>query len=117
MDEYALIMRHEDGTKIASPEQMKLWMDQTMEWLGTISAEGKLVSGTGLLFDDARVVKPHRIVEQRPFGGFQETIGGYIIVRAESIDEAVRFAHGCPVLQGEGNSVEVRKIARGDGTH
>jgi len=33
-----------------------------------------------------------------------------IIVKAESIEEAVEFAKGCPVLQGEGNSVEVRRI-------
>ena len=35
----------------------------------------------------------------------------------ESVDEAVEFAKGCPVLQGDGNSVEVRKIAKGDGMH
>ncbi|MBD0378319.1 MAG: transcription initiation protein, partial [Flavisolibacter sp.] len=52
-----------------------------------------------------------------PFGDIKETIGGYIIVKADSVDEAVEMAKGCPVLQGEGNSVEVRKIARGDGTH
>lgn len=42
----------------------------------------------------------------------KETIGGYIIVKAESIEEAVGFAQGCPILQGDGNSVEVRRIAR-----
>jgi Uncharacterized protein conserved in bacteria len=47
----------------------------------------------------------------------KETLGGYIIVRAESADEAAEFAKGCPVLAGEGNTVEVRKIARGDGVH
>ena len=50
-------------------------------------------------------------------GDIKETIGGYIIVKAESVDEAVEFAKGSPVLQGEGNSVEVRKIVRGDGMH
>lgn len=38
MDEYALIMRHQDGSKIASPEQMQIWMDQTMEWIQTIAS-------------------------------------------------------------------------------
>jgi hypothetical protein len=40
-----------------------------------------------------------------------------MIVRAESVEEAVEFAKGCPVLQGEANSVEVRRIARRDGVH
>jgi hypothetical protein len=120
MDEYALIMRHEDGMKVASPEQIQAWMKQTMDWIQTIAAQNKLVSGTGLPFADARVVtnrNSKKVVTNGPFGEIKETIGGLIVVRANSIDEAVDFAKGCPVLQGEGNSLEVRKIAKNDGVH
>lgn len=113
MDEFILIMRHEDGGKLASPEQLQMWMQQTMDWLGGIAAQNKLVhQGNGLSFEDARVVKSDKVVVNGPFGEIKETIGGYIIVRAESVDEAVEFAKGCPVLQGEGNTMEVRKIAK-----
>ncbi|GAB4036980.1 YciI family protein [Spirosoma gilvum] len=111
MDEYVLVMRNEDGKNLASPEQMQIWMKQTMDWIGGIAAQNKYVSGTGLPFEDARVVHPNNIVTNGPFGDIKETIGGFITVRAESVDEAVEFAKGCPVLQGEGNSVEVRRIA------
>ncbi|MCW3086776.1 MAG: transcription initiation protein, partial [Sediminibacterium sp.] len=57
------------------------------------------------------------LVTNGPFGDIKETIGGFIIVKADSIEEAVEFAKGSPVLQGEGNSVEVRKIAKDDGVH
>ena len=120
MDEYALIFRHEDGTKVASPEQIQIWMKQTMDWISTISAQNKFVSGTGLPFDNARVVKHQKgkkVVTNGPFGEIKETIGGFVIVKAESVEEAVEFAKGSPVLQGEGNSVEVRRIAKNDGTH
>lgn len=120
MEEYALIMRHQDGNKIASPEQMQAWMKQTMDWIGGIAAQNKFVGGTGLPFDDARVVitkNSKSIVTNGPFGDIKETIGGFITLRADSIEEAVEFAKGCPVLQGEGNSVEVRKIAKRDGVH
>ena len=117
MEEYALIMRHEDGRKIASPEQMEIWMKQTMDWIGGIAAQNKFVGGTGLPFEDARVVKHNKVVTNGPFGEIKETIGGFMTVKAESIEEAVEFAKGCPVLQGEGNTVEVRKIAKGDGLH
>ena len=120
MDEYALIMRHMDGQEVASPEQMEDWMKQTMDWIGGIAAQNKFVSGTGLPFDSARVVTTKNsksIVTNGPFGDIKETIGGFIIVKAESIDEAVEFAKGCPVLTGEGNSMEVRKIAKNDGAH
>lgn len=117
MEEFLLIMRHQDGSKIASPEQMQEWMKQTMEWIGKIAAQNKFVSGTGLPFDEARVVRSNKLVTNGPFGEIKETIGGFMTVRADSIDEAVEFAKGCPVLQGEGNTVEVRKVAKKDGVH
>jgi hypothetical protein len=92
-------------------------MKQTMDWIGGIAAQNKFVSGTGLPFDDARVVKHNNVVTNGPFGDIKETIGGFIIVKASSVEEAVEFAKGSPVLQGEGNSIEVRKIAKGDGVH
>ena len=120
MDEFILIFRHEDGKKIASPEQMQLWMKQTMDWIGGIAAQNKFKTGNGLPFEDACVVRAksnEKMVTNGPFGDIKETIGGFVIVKAESVEEAVEFAKGCPVLQGEGNSVEVRKIAKEDGVH
>jgi hypothetical protein len=110
MNEFMLIFRHEDGQKVASPEQIQAWMKQTMDWIGGIAAQNKYVGGNGLPFDDAKVVHHNKTVTNGPFGDIKETLGGYIIVRAESADEAAEFAKGCPVLQGEGNTVEVRKI-------
>ena len=117
MDEFILIFRHMDGTKVASPEQLQIWMKQTRDWMAGIAAQNKLVGGNGLPFADSKVVWPKNIVTNGPFGEIKETIGGYIIVKANSIDEAVEFAKGSPVLQGNGNSVEVRKIAKDDGVH
>lgn len=120
MEQYALLFRHEDGKKVASPEQMRVWMQQTMDWIAGIGAQNKFVSGTGLSFEDAHVVTAKgakKLVSQGPFGENKETLGGFIVVKAESTDEAVEFAKGCPVLQGEGNSVEVRKIVQNDGIH
>ncbi len=116
MDEFILIFRHEDGGKVASPEQIQVWMKQTMDWIGGIAAQNKFTSGTGLPFDDARVVWHNNVVTNGPFGAIKETIGGFIIVKADSVEEAVEFAKGSPVLQGAGNSVEVRKIARTQST-
>lgn len=117
MEEYVLIMRHQDGNEVASPEQIQQWMQQTMDWINGIAAQNKFVQGTGLPFNDSCVVHANKMVTNGPFGAIKETVGGFIVVKAESVDEAVEFAKGCPVLQGEGNTVEVRKIARGDGTH
>jgi len=120
MDEYALIPRHEDGAKVATPEQLQMWLKQTEEWIGTIAAQNKFVSGTGLPCEDARVVRKQQsklIVTDGPFGEIKEYVGGIIVIKAESVDEAVEFAKKFPALQVEGNSVEVRKIAKNDGIH
>ena len=112
-----MLFRHEDGNKVASPEQIQVWMKQTMDWIGGIAAQNKFVKGTGILFADAKVVGHNGIVTDGPFGEIKETIGGFITVKADSVDEAVEFAKGCPVLQGDGNTVEVRRIAKNDGVH
>jgi hypothetical protein len=117
MQEYMLIFRHEDGQKVASPEQIQVWMKQTMDWIGGIAAQNKFDHGNGLPFEDAKVVHSNKLVTNGPFGEIKETLGGYVVVKADSVDEAVEFAKGCPILQGEGNTIEVRKIARGDGLH
>lgn len=108
MNEYMLIFRHEDGQKVASPEQIQVWMKQTMDWIGGIAAQNKYVGGNGLFMDGAKVVAHNNVVTNGPFGDIKETIGGYVIVKASDVDEAVEFAKGCPVLQGKGNTVEVR---------
>lgn len=111
MKEFILIFGHENVTGQVLPEQMEAWMKQQMDWVGGIAARNKFVGGTGLLFDGAKVVDHHKMVTNGPFGDIKETIGGYIIVRAESAEEAAEFAKGTPILQGPGNTVEVREIA------
>ncbi len=54
MEEFMLIFRHEDGNKLASPEQMQIWMKQTMDWIGGIAAQNKFSGGNGLPFDDSQ---------------------------------------------------------------
>lgn len=110
MKEFILIFRHENANGKVSPEQMQQWMKQQMEWVDRIAAQNKFIGGTGLLFDDAKTVDHKKMVTNGPFGDIKETIGGYVLVRAESADEAAEFAKGTPILLGEGNTVEVRQI-------
>jgi len=59
----------------------------------------------------------NRTVIDGPFAETKELVAGFWLWEVESVDEAVEFAKGSPVLQGDGNTVEVRKIAKNDGTH
>jgi hypothetical protein len=45
-----------------------------------------------------------------PFVEIKELVGGYMIVSAESLDEAIRIASDCPGLIRPGSGVEVIEI-------
>lgn len=45
-----------------------------------------------------------------PYVETKEVIGGYMIVSAESIEEAIEIARQCPGLVRPGSGVEVREI-------
>jgi hypothetical protein len=115
MEDYMLIFRHMNAKGVASPEQLENWMKQTMDWIGGIAAQNKFVTGQGLDFDDAKTVWHKGVVTDGPFGEIKETLGGFIVVKASSPAEAVEFAKASPILQGDGNSVEVRRIIYHDG--
>ena len=44
-----------------------------------------------------------------PFVEIREQLGGFILVKAESLEEATTLAHGCPALDLQG-SVEIRPL-------
>ena len=48
-----------------------------------------------------------------PFAEGKEVLGGFLICKAGTYDEAVAIANGCPVL-GVGGIVEIREIASMD---
>src|SRR5882724_2723247 len=114
MDEYLILMRLDLITKEAqpSPEQLQVYMKQYQDWVGGIAAQNKFVGGTALSME-GKVIKPHNIITDGPFAEIKESIAGFITIRANDFDEAVGMAMRCPILGGEGNSVEVRKVTGG----
>lgn len=110
MDEFLLLMRLDITTKEAqpSPEQMQEYMKQYQEWIANITAQKKFVGGKGLSFE-GKVVK-NNIVTDGPYAETKESLAGFIIIQANDFNEALTFAKACPILGGDGNSVEVRKV-------
>ena len=52
-------------------------------------------------------------VTDGPFAEAKEVVGGYMIVRADSLEEAVLVAQESPGVMPHGGSVEVREISAG----
>ena len=110
MKEFMLIFRNEvsDGSKMPSEEQMQLIMSEWQSWIKGIAANGKY-SGTNRLYPEGKTLKPGNIITDGPYAEVKEMIGGYLVVKADSIDEAVKMAESCPNIKYGGN-VEVRTV-------
>ena len=91
-----------------SPEQMQSNIQQWMDWAGSIAAQGKMASGKQLSFE-GKTLKPNNVIADGPYAEVKEIIGGYVVVKATNIDEAVKLAEGCPILS-DGGHVEVRSV-------
>ncbi|WP_153797904.1 YciI family protein [Foetidibacter luteolus] len=112
MEEYLILMRLDLLTKEAqpSPEQMEVYMKMYHDWVGGIAAQNKFSGGRGLS-TEGKVLKANNVITDGPYAETKESLAGFIIVKAKDFDEAVSMAKACPILLGEGNSVEVRKIS------
>ena len=110
MKEYLMLFRNEksEGAEPPSPEQMQATMQQWQTWIKGIAEQGKY-SGTNRLQPEGKTLKPGNIITDGPYAEAKEMIGGYLLVKADSLDEAVELAKGCPGLQYGGN-VEVRSV-------
>lgn len=107
MKEFMMIFRHQYAANYApSPEELQAGMIEWQNWIGGIAAQVKFVS-THQLGMDAKVLKPDTSIADGPYTSSNEIVGGNIVVKAFSLEEAVEMAKGCPVLRMGGN-VEVR---------
>lgn len=110
MKDFLLIFRT-DLTKFPdmSPEEMQANMQRWMDWMGGIAAQDKLVDRGNRLRHDGKVRRADGIITDGPYAEIKESIGGYTVVRAESLEEAAQLSQGCPMLNFGGN-VEIREL-------
>jgi len=107
MNEFILIFRFDGSVPFTpSPEQIQESIKQWQAWIGGIAAQGKLVSTNQLEFTGKTLFADGKVKES-PYTEIKEIVGGYLIAKAENLDEAIKLANGCPVLFFGGN-VEVR---------
>lgn len=92
-----------------SPEEIQAEIQAWQKWIGAIAAQGKLKNPGDALGFEGKTLHADGAITDGPYAELKEIIGGFIIVTAESIDEAIQLAHGCPALSN-GGKVEVRDI-------
>ncbi len=111
MTEFMMIFRNDYNPAFSpSPEQMQASIKQWQDWIGGIAAQGKFVSTNRLGFE-GKTLKPNNVITDGPYVEVKEMVGGYIVVKANDLNEAIQLAHGCPILH-IGGHVEVRNVVK-----
>lgn len=111
MKDYLLIYRADfSAIGARTPEEIQAGTKRWMDWIGSIAAQNKLTDRGNRLDQSGKVLKADNLVTNGPYAEIKETIGGYSIIKADSYEEAIELAKGCPVLTMGGN-VEVREIS------
>jgi len=113
MKEFILLFRMDITTSEAQPTpgQMDIYMQDWMEWINDISAHGQLADGGNHLSNSGTVLRSMNRINGEPYTSNNESVSGYIIILAKNEKDALRIARKCPILSGEGTSVEVRETA------
>lgn len=93
--------------KELSPEEMEQEIGEHMTWIEELG--NHYDSGEPLLPQAKSIKGKDKIVTDGPFIESKELIGGFYIINANNMDEAVELSKGCPVLKFGGN-IEVREI-------
>jgi hypothetical protein len=107
---YMLIFRGTDWHKGLSPEEMQQVSDRWMAWFKRLTEQGRAIAGNPLEPTGKMVSgKNGRVVADGPFAESKEAIGGYFLLKVNSLDEAVAIAQECPGLP-YGAKVEVRPV-------
>jgi hypothetical protein len=97
---------------MGSPEQAQRSMQRWMTWMQELDAKGHLKDRGQPLERGGKVVRQQTVVDG-PFTESKDTIGGFSIIEARDLDEAVELSRGCPALDG-GGAVEVRPVMKMD---
>ena len=104
-----IIRGGDDVAASKSPEEMQEHMQDWQKWMGGIAEAGKLVGGQPLQLEAKSLIDAGTKVVDRPLAEGKELVGGYIIVKADTLDEATELAKGCPGFEHD-CSIEVREI-------
>ena len=108
--EYMLLFRGPHWDRGLTPDQLQQAMDKVMAWFEGLNEGGKIKSAQPLGAQGGTISGTNgRFVLDGPFAESKEAVGGYLVLHAANLNEAVEIARSMPTLS-YGVSVEVRPI-------
>ncbi len=108
MSDFTFLYRGLDTS--ASPEQMQQTMQKWRSWFKELGGQGHLKDIGHPLENAGKVVKgTQKAVIDGPFAEAKDVVGGFTLIQARDLEQAVEISKSCPILE-VGGSVEVRPI-------
>ena len=96
MKQYMLAVHHAEGDAIPSPEVIERMFADVDAFNNEVKAEGRWVFGGGLETPDvSTVVRAHQgevVVTDGPFPESKEQLGGFWVLKANDLDDALALA-------------------------
>src|SRR5215468_9219676 len=99
---------------MGTPERAQQNMQRWIAWMSDLDKKGHLKDRGQPLENGGKVVRgQQKTVTDGPFAEAKDLVGGFSLVEATDINQAVELSRGCPALDN-GGSVEVRPIMKMD---
>ena len=109
MKEYLFLLRAGRPANTKTEAENKAGMQAWGIYMGELGKNGQLVGGLPVV-SGGMVVSAKGVLSEPVNAGKEGTVGGYLIVKAESLQKATELAQSCPHIDNGGN-IEVREIA------
>ena len=111
MPKFLLVYRDPGTAPPPSPEEMQQVMTHWNAWIDKFRTSGHMIDPGDALHPIGQVVRAGGVVTDGPFAEAKEILGGYSVIQAKTLEEAVAVAKECPAATVHGSSVEVRELA------
>lgn len=110
MKDFMFIFRNGmETSSSASPEDMQNNMQLWFAWVEKLKAQGVYAAGEALM-PGGKIIKGEKpVITDGPFAESKELVGGYFVVKADSLDSAMELTKDYPDFS-IGGSVEVREV-------
>ncbi len=105
----ALIRGGNEGYSKLSPEEMQIQMESWKKWMTGLNEAGHDGSGESLKSGGKLIRDRGNLVTDGPYMEGKELVGGFILINAETEEEAIELAKGCPVFD-MGGMIELREV-------
>jgi hypothetical protein len=109
MKDYLLLLRGGKPMTSKTEAENKAEMQAWGVYMGNLGKNGHLVGGLPLQ-SGGTVVSAKKTTKEPVKSASEGIVGGYLIVKADSLEQAAKIAKDCPHIANEGN-IEVREIA------